>query len=386
MLALVVLLAGPAAASPVPSGNPLSTSGPRLRTPGAVLARALVCSGDVARASEAPVVLVHGTGSTSEESWGEVYLPTLRAAGHPVCTVQLPERATTDMQVSTEYVVAGVRAVAARRHGKVLVLGHSQGATLLVTALKFWPDLPGLVEAYVGLAPTLTYGLTGDAMCLSSCSAPFQQRRRSSVYFADVMAHPLPRGPRYTTIATRYDEIAAPAPQASHLDGAANVVVQDLCPAKVVDHFGLLVDGSVHALVLEALAGRPVALTTAQCLAAYPPGVDPVAVAPALATAVADDLVANGQARKLTAEPPVRCYLSADCTDVVDRGALLRGARRLGARLLQVDVQAPGELRVGGRVVALRVGVQRLVVPAGPLVLQTRTAYYRRWATERTIR
>lgn len=395
---LVLLTAAPAAAEtarPVPDGNALAGSGPRLRAPD--LLASLECAGDVRGARLTPVLLLHGTGSTPQETWGPVYLPQLAAQGRPACTVQLPDRATGDMQVSTEVVVAAVREVARRRGGRVSVVGHSQGATLAVTALKYWPDLPGLVEDYVGLAPTLQPGATGDVMCLQPCSAPFQQRRATSVYFAAVSGHPLPPGPSYTTIATRYDEIAAPAPEASRLDGATNVVLQDPCPAKVVEHFGLVTDGTTYALVQDGLASPgtvdPSRLAPADCLLALPPGSDPAAVGPLVAEAVANDLAANAASEKLDEEPPVRCYVRADCADVVDRGRLLTAAALVpgGVRL---SGQAPGTVRavVAGRpavTAPVRVGEQllRVEVPPGASVrLETTTSYYRVPALEQVLR
>ncbi|MCW2777329.1 MAG: putative lipase [Frankiales bacterium] len=403
VLALLVPAASAAVSSssearPFPAGNALSSSGPALLRP--ALTSSLRCSGDVAGSPLTPVLLLHGTGSTPEESWGPVYVPQLRATGRPVCTVQLPARATTDMQVSTEVVVAAVRAVAARRHGRIDVVGHSQGATLGVTALKFWPDLPGLVEDYVGLAPTFNVGATGEAMCQRPCSAPFQQRRAGSRYFAGIRSHALPPGPSYTTIATLTDEIATPEPSASHLDGATNVVLQERCPAKAVDHFGLVTDGTVFALVLDGLTHPgpvdPARVPITACLDALPPGSDPVTIAPLVATAVANDLAANQASEKLSEEPPVRCYTQATCTDVADRGRLLASARVSGRRLL-LDAQAPGRLTVTAlrpdgtiastRSVALAVGPASLALPAGAsrLRLTTTTPFYRRAGLEQTL-
>ena len=382
----LLLLALPAAAAevrPVPADNPWPTSGPALQRTGDL--DTLACAGDVAGSELTPVLLLHGTGSTAEESWGPVYLPQLAAEGRPACTVSLPDRATGDMQVSTEVVVAAVREVARIRGGRISVVGHSQGATLAVTALKYWPDLPGLVEDYVGLAPTLQPGVTGDVMCLRPCSAPFQQRRTGSVYFTSVLGHPLPDGPSYTTIATRYDEIAAPAPEASRLEGATNVLLQDPCPTKVVEHFGLVTDGTVLQLVRDGLRNPgPVdvaRLPAADCLLALPDGSDPATVAPLVAEAVANDLVANGQSEKLDAEPPVRCYVRPDCADVDDRGRLLVDG---------LVGQAPGTVRLDwlgedGRVLASAtqpVVVGRAVdlsgAPAGAtrVRLSTTTAFY----------
>ena len=406
-LALALLVLGATAASaadeparPVPGDNALSTSGPALLR--ADRLDSLRCAGDVAGSPFTPVLLLHGTGSTPEESWGPVYLPQLAAQGRPACTVQLPDRATGDMQVSTEVVVAAVREVARQRGGRIDVVGHSQGATLAVTALKYWPDLPGLVEDYVGLAPTLQPGVTGDVMCLRPCSAPFQQRRSTSVYFASVTGHPLPPGPSYTTIATRFDEIAAPAPEASRLDGATNVVLQDVCPAKPVEHFGLVVDGTVYALVQDGLlrAGPvdPSRLPVSACLNTLPPGSDPTVVAPLVAEAVANDLAANAASEKLTEEPPVRCYVRPDCADVDDRGRLLLDAVAVpgGVRL---RTQAPGAVQAtvvdaAGTALATAaadVGVGTAVLPlalpagASEVRLTTTTSFYGVPGLERTL-
>ncbi len=384
---------------PVPPDNPLPSSGPLLRAAG--LLDTLRCRGDVAGSAHAPVLLLHGTGSTPEETWGPVYLPALAAQGRPACTVQLPDRATGDMQVSTEVVVAAIREVSRRRGGRISVVGHSQGATLAVTALKFWPDLPGLVEDYLGLAPTLAAGATGDVMCQRPCSAPFQQRRTDSVYFDAVLNHPLPAGPSYTTVATQYDEIAAPAPAASFLAGATNLLVQDRCPTKVVEHFGLVSDGTVFAYVLDGADNPgpvdPSRLTETDCLAAFPPGTDPVTVAPLLAEAVANDLAANGASDKLDEEPTVRCYVLAGCADVDDRGRLLTSAV-VTPTGLRLTAQAPGTVRAtvrdsGGRAVRtqtgpLRVGAQTIAVDlsgGASVALATTTSYYRTAAVERTL-
>lgn len=50
------------------------------------------------------VLLVHGTGSTGLESWGDGYVPGLIAHGYTPCYIDLPNRAMGDMQDSSAYV------------------------------------------------------------------------------------------------------------------------------------------------------------------------------------------------------------------------------------------------------------------------------------------
>ena len=354
------------------SGTLSTVPGPLLLTDAVARAASVRCDGELGGAVR-PVLLVHGTGSTPEESFGPVYLPQLRAAGYPVCTVALPDRATDDMQVSVEHVVEAVRTVAAAHGGPVDYVGHSQGATLGVLALEYWPDLPGLVEHYVGLAPTFTPSATGAVLCAVPCAAPFIQRLESSEYFAEFRSHPLPDPrPPLTTVATEQDEVAAPAPEASRLEGATNLVLQDRCPRKVVEHFGLLVDGTTYAYVLDGLTGDgpvdPARLRAEVCDQVVPPGSDPALVAGQAAVAVAADLAANATARKYSEEPPVRCWVRSDCADVDLRGRLLRSVAATpsgDAVLVRLDVQAPG-------VVEVDAGGEPTLVPVGPGVVELR--------------
>src|ERR1051326_32925 len=58
-----------------------------------------------------PVLLIHGTGSTSQESWHGTYIPALTAAGFDVFTLDLPGKAYVDIQYSTEYLVHALRVI-----------------------------------------------------------------------------------------------------------------------------------------------------------------------------------------------------------------------------------------------------------------------------------
>lgn len=390
----LVLMVGASLAS---GASAMGAPGPPLRTATPLLEAALECVGDLPQAARAPVLLVHGTGSTPEENWPTAYV--LPPQGVPVCTVRLPHRATRDVQVSVEYVVHAVRRMAALRGGPIDIVGHSQGGTLPVYALKFWPDLPALVGDYVGLAPALTSPATGDVLCANECAAPFQQLRSTSVWFRSFSTRPTPPGPAYTTIASRTDEIVFPQPQASHLDGATNIVLQDLCPAKTTDHFQMASDAAVHAIASDALTNPGAAdiarLGVGVCLPPYLPGVDPVTGTRDLAVGANGAASASSEAPQLREEPPVRCYMLPTCAKAGARGRVITRAvlARDGHRL-RLGVQAPGRLRVtvGARTVheqevvpgTLVVGLPRRA--HRPITLSTRTAYYTRWATERTVR
>ncbi len=55
----------------------------------ATLAAALTCPNGNPTSSSPPVLLVHGTGSTGEETWGSGYVPALLAKSYTACYVTL---------------------------------------------------------------------------------------------------------------------------------------------------------------------------------------------------------------------------------------------------------------------------------------------------------
>lgn len=152
--------------SPAAAAEP----GPALQTPTATLQQAVSCTADLAGAATTPVLLVHGTYIDSAESWGWGYQRVLAAQGYPVCTVELPQRATIDMQTSVEYVVHAIRHANEVSGRRVAVIGHSQGAILPVWALRFWPDLAARVDDMIGLAgPMDGAGFANDQCALGTC-------------------------------------------------------------------------------------------------------------------------------------------------------------------------------------------------------------------------
>lgn len=180
-LALVALLAAALAnqASADPGGlgaeglapSSANHSGPVLQTAVDKLAAALRCHDAPHSSGGEPVLLVHGGTLTGSESWDWNYVPALNNAGIDVCTVDLPDRALTDIQVSAEYVVYAVRQMREHYHSKVDILGHSEGPVVARWSIKFWPDvrnsvddMVGLEAAYHGTAVTNIFCATGSCI------------------------------------------------------------------------------------------------------------------------------------------------------------------------------------------------------------------------------
>ncbi len=140
-----------------------SAPGPALSISKKQLSSVLLCSKGVDDATRAPVLLFQGTGATAEDNWSWTYEPALDKRGIPWCAVDIPDHATSDIQIAGEYVVAAIREVHRRAGRKVSLIGHSQGGMLPRWALRFWPDTRAMVDDVIGFAPS-NHGTT-QAQC-----------------------------------------------------------------------------------------------------------------------------------------------------------------------------------------------------------------------------
>jgi triacylglycerol lipase len=320
---LVLLLAGAvptAAAKPQPRG-------PALETPVAALAQALTCNGDLAAARHDPVLLVHGTFADSEINWSWNYKEALPARGVPACTVDLPDRSAGDIQVSTEYVVYAIRAMALQSGREVAVIGHSQGGLEARWALRWWPDLRRLVSDVITLNTPNQGSAFPDAICTSPyfCAASLYQMRSDSAFLAALnQGRDAVGGVSFTALGTADDQVFV-LPQQTVLDArgghVGNVLVQDLCPDHHVDHISVAFDGPTWHIVLDALDHKGPAdvsrIDPAVCTQDTMPGVtreEANARLLAYATTLAELLGPNGP--KAAGEPPLACYVTGSCPRV----------------------------------------------------------------------
>ena len=304
LLALVL-----AAAACTPTGDP------PLSVPERLLADALHCPATFSHRAHQPVLLVHGTFATPEENWSWNYLNALPAAGYDVCTVRLPDRATGDIQVASEYVVYAVRHIYDRSGSKVDVLGHSQGGLEPRWAVRWWPSLRTKVDDLVMLG-TPNHGTQVADLATSQTGAPpaAWQMRTTARFIAALNTEDETPGPiSYTSIYTLSDELVQPVvPTATAaVAGGRNLLVQDLCPGRVVDHVGLAYDAAAHDMVIDAFthpgAADPARFDRSACLQV---AFDGVAAEPLLSTGIAElqgDAGFTG-APNATAEPPLKPY------------------------------------------------------------------------------
>ncbi|WP_183407703.1 esterase/lipase family protein [Nocardioides marmoriginsengisoli] len=316
---MVGMLGAPADATTV-GYPPVDRPGPALTTPPAVLRAALVCSANVDRATRTPVLLVHGTSVTAEENWSFLYRPALKASRTPYCLVQLPYRATGDIQVNAEYVVWAIRELHRRAERKISIIGASQGGMLPRWALRFWPDLRPMVDDLIGLAPS-NHGTTGFAACATKGCRPAEFQQRSTSAFIAALNSGQETFPRisYTNVYTHRDKVVVPNADdrgSSSLHGGGgritNVALQDICPGDPSDHILLgAIDLVGFQLALDALdhdGPASPARVAAQGCAKPPPGFDPVLGALSLPSLVLGNTIGLGAADTVAAEPPLRSY------------------------------------------------------------------------------
>jgi triacylglycerol lipase len=265
------------------------------------------------------VLLVHGTFTTPEESWDPGYFKVLPELGTPACTIDLPGRALEDAQASAEYVVYAIREMARRAGRRVSVIGHSQGALHPLWAMRFWPDVGAKVSDSIGLAGPFQGTQAANTSCGGgSCFEAAWQMRPGSAFLTALFAAPLPETVEYTSIATQFDQLVIPQPQASTLRGKPPILVQDVCPGRPVEHTFVLYEAVTFALVLDALGhagpADPARVDPLVCAERTMPGADnpaALATAPEFAAAFAQGSTVGPQVDR---EPPLRCYVTNTCT------------------------------------------------------------------------
>ncbi len=288
--------------------------GPPLRTPVATLRKAVRCTERASRTNRRQtVVLVHGTGSTPRETWSWNYVLALTADGFGVCTVQRPGFGLGSFTRSAEYVVHAVRAAHRRSGRKVSIVGHSQGGSMGLWISRFWPDVRASLDDVVSIAGPLRGTQFANALCATGRCVPLAwQLSRGSAHMRVQQRGPVPRGPAFTSLVSRNDEIVFPQPTVGSLPGVTTYLVQDICPADPSEHGIILGDPLVYRLAVDALTHRGPAsarrLPADKCREAFIPHGDLQA-----STVFGDTLLrfttGLGDPRRMTvAEPPLPAY------------------------------------------------------------------------------
>lgn len=230
---------GSTAAVAAPSDPPFSVDE-------AALDASLDCP-EFAHPDREPVLLVHGTGTRGHEQFDWNWLQVLPPLGFDVCVVTYPDRGLIDQQVSAEYVAHAVMTMHATSGRQVDLMGHSQGASMPRWSVRFWPSARAAIDDYVGIAGpyhgTLVAGQGEFGGGLQPASI---HQFRPDSRFVEIVnrGDETPGDIDWTNLVTTFDELVQP-PATAFLDEdldnprVANLVLQDLCPGRVVEHLGI---------------------------------------------------------------------------------------------------------------------------------------------------
>src|SRR5262245_15304198 len=304
----------------VASGATAAT-GPRLSVPQPDLDAALKCPIDPTNAAVTPVMFVTGTGSTGDQGY-LIGQDAFEAYGHPVCYVNFPDFMTADIQISAQYLVNGLRREYAMAHRKVAVIGISQGGLLPRFALTYWPDLRKKVSDVVAAAGTQHGTSLGVGSCspTSPCPPADWQQIAGSHLLRALNSQPdeTPGKVSYTTVRSLTDETVQPQGgkhPTSALEGASNILIQDVCPGRTTSHIGTILDSVTFEAFVDAVAHGGKEKRGAARVSRFPPDVCSHPYATGLNEAqttlflsLAGGIVGGNQSMvpKVPAEPPVR--------------------------------------------------------------------------------
>lgn len=227
-----------------------------------------------------PVLLLHGSDVTREQNWEWGYWQALPRAGVDVCWVALPLAALGDIQSAAEYAARAIELMSAETGELVDVLGHSTGTLIGRWALRYL-SASNSVDDYVSLAgPHHGSGLLNIETADGQAYPAYWQMRIGSRFIDAInRGDETPGDPSYTSLYTLFDTFVFPS-GTQELQGAANIRLQDVCPARPVEHLTMALDGLTYLLVMDALTNPGPAdaarLGADRCLATLMPAVDTV--------------------------------------------------------------------------------------------------------------
>jgi triacylglycerol lipase len=278
------------------------------------------CNGRIANASNTPIMLSTGTLSAGGDLYGSLQ-DAFDAYPHPVCYVDYPDFTTADIQDSVQYLVFGVRKMARIAGRPVAVYGISQGALLPRVALTYWPRLGRKVTDVIAVAGT-QHGTTFDPAPLCSsddlCPPAVWQQAANSNFLKALNRQPdeSPGKTGWTTVRTLDDEVVQPQTgehPTSALKGAANLVIQEVCPGRDTSHAGAVYDSVSFAALVDAVGHRGPArasrLPDGVCSHKYATGLDEDATDAVLAASLGVLLGRVAIVPKVAREPRVRGWV-----------------------------------------------------------------------------
>ncbi|MCQ8897177.1 alpha/beta fold hydrolase [Limnobacter humi] len=215
---------------------------------------------------ENPVVLIHGTFSSSALSFGAL-APRLSNAGVCVFTLNYGGKSDSDWFQGVEAVddsaqevtrfIGLVKAATGARH--VTLVGHSQGGLVGFYSLKFLGARQD-VNRFIALAPSVQgtrIAKTPKRSEVEYCLACADQHPKSDIVQSLRQGGITVPGVSYAVLASKNDQVVLPVEsQFVREPGVQNLYIQDVYPEKTVSHSGMLYDDDSLTLIVDLVLGR----------------------------------------------------------------------------------------------------------------------------------
>lgn len=225
-------------------------------------------------AGQNPVVLIHGTFSTTMYSYGALG-PAL--ANESLCVYSMDFGAAKagdwfqgvgavddSAQRIADFVIS-VKTATGR--DKVTLIGHSQGGLIGFYYLKMLEGSKH-VDRFVALAPSVngtSIAKTPDRKLVEYCLACADQHPKSELMRRLQNGPITVPGVQYSIVVTKNDLVVLPVEkQFVQEPGVQNVYIQDVFPGKRVSHSGMLYDRDSIGLITRLVKGEQAQPSTQQ--------------------------------------------------------------------------------------------------------------------------
>lgn len=214
-----------------------------------------------------PVLLVPGFGG--ERAALEPLANRLRVGGRKVQVVVLPGTGNGDLREQAKALGTAAKDALARTGApSVDVVGYSAGGVVARLWVRFYGGA-ALARRVVTLgSPHHGTELAGLASLTSSTSCPAACRQLAPG--SDLLdklnrGEETPAGPRWVSLWSDDDQVVTP-PDSARLAGAVDIVLQQVCPGRRVEHDQLPIDTLVLSIVAAEVGAAPVvSLRAADC-------------------------------------------------------------------------------------------------------------------------
>lgn len=209
-----------------------------------------------------PVLLVPGYGGSTAAL--EVLAATLRRSGRVATVIAVPGDGTDDLAATAAVVAQAAEGAVAAGAPSVDLVGYSAGGVIVRYVVK---ELGG--QRFVRRVVTLgsphhgsKLASVGAALAPGSCPTACRQLVPGGDFLDRLNGDDeTPAGPQFLSLWTDQDTTVTP-PDSAELDGAVNVVLQEICAGVTITHGDLPRAPLVAGIVLTALSGAPLSEPT----------------------------------------------------------------------------------------------------------------------------